>query len=72
VSSGQLEFGANRADPRRGDADPERRRATIAQIPLGRMGQPEDIADAILDLASDEWQRVTGSPVTVDGGYLVQ
>jgi NAD(P)-dependent dehydrogenase (short-subunit alcohol dehydrogenase family) len=36
------------------------------------MGQPEDIADEILDLASDEWQRVTGSPVTVDGGYLVQ
>jgi hypothetical protein len=36
------------------------------------MGQPEDITDAILDLASDEWQRVTGSPVTVDDGYLVQ
>jgi glucose 1-dehydrogenase len=53
-------------------ADPERRRATIAQIPLGRMGQPEDIAGAILYLASDESRWVTGSTVTVDGGYLVQ
>src|SRR5215467_5144644 len=52
--------------------DPERRRATIAQIPLGRMGQPEDIAGAILYLASDESRWVTGSTVTVDGGYLVQ
>jgi glucose 1-dehydrogenase len=51
--------------------DPERRRATIAQIPLGRLGQPEDIAGAILYLASDESRWVTGSTVTVDGGYLV-
>jgi meso-butanediol dehydrogenase / (S,S)-butanediol dehydrogenase / diacetyl reductase len=50
-------------------ADPERRRATI---PLGRMGQPEDMVGAILFLASDEALWVTGSTVTVDGGYLVQ
>jgi glucose 1-dehydrogenase len=53
-------------------ADPERLRTTIAQIPLGRMGQPEDIAGAIVYLASDESRWVTGSTVTVDGGYLVQ
>jgi glucose 1-dehydrogenase len=53
-------------------ADPERRRATIAQIPLGRMGVPDDIVGAILYLASDESRWVTGSTVTVDGGYLVQ
>jgi NAD(P)-dependent dehydrogenase (short-subunit alcohol dehydrogenase family) len=52
-------------------ADPERRRATIAQIPLGRLGEPEDILGAILFLASDESRWVTGSTVTVDGGYLV-
>jgi glucose 1-dehydrogenase len=51
--------------------DPERRRATIAQIPLGRLGEPEDIVGAILFLASDESRWVTGSTVTVDGGYLV-
>jgi glucose 1-dehydrogenase len=52
-------------------ADPQRRRATIAQIPLGRLGQPEDMVGAILFLASDESRWVTGSTVTVDGGYLV-
>ena len=52
-------------------ADPERRRATIAQIPLGRLGEPEDIVGAILFLASDGSRWVTGSTVTVDGGYLV-
>ena len=52
-------------------ADPERRRATTAQIPLGRLGEPEDIVGAILFLASDESRWVTGSTVTVDGGYLV-
>jgi glucose 1-dehydrogenase len=52
-------------------ADPERRRATIAQIPLGRLGEPEDIVGAILFLACDESRWVTGSTVTVDGGYLV-
>ncbi len=53
-------------------ADPETRRATIAQIPLGRIGQPEDIVGAIVFLASAESQWVTGSTVTVDGGYLAQ
>jgi len=52
-------------------ADPERRRATIAQIPLGRLSEPEDIVGAILFLASNESRWVTGSTVTVDGGYLV-
>jgi NAD(P)-dependent dehydrogenase (short-subunit alcohol dehydrogenase family) len=52
--------------------DPERRRSTIAQIPLGRLGDPEDLVGAILFLASDESRWVTGSTVTVDGGYVVQ
>jgi len=50
-------------------ADPERRRATIAQIPLGRLGDPQDLIGAILFLASDESRWMTGSTVTVDGGY---
>jgi glucose 1-dehydrogenase len=52
-------------------ADPEKRRTTIAQIPLGRLGEPEDIVGAILYLAADESRWVTGSTVTVDGGYIV-
>jgi len=35
------------------------------------LGEPEDIVGAILYLASDESRWVTGSTVTVDGGYLV-
>jgi len=50
--------------------DPEMRRATEAIIPLGRLGQPDDLVGAVLFLASDQSSWVTGSTVTVDGGYL--
>ena len=50
--------------------DPEARRATEAMIPLGRLGQPDDLVGAVLFLACDESRWVTGSTVTVDGGYL--
>jgi NAD(P)-dependent dehydrogenase (short-subunit alcohol dehydrogenase family) len=53
-------------------ADPERRRATIAQIPLGRLGDPQDVVGAILFLASDESIWATGSTITIDGGYNAQ
>jgi glucose 1-dehydrogenase len=53
-------------------ADPGRRRATIAQIPFGRLGDPQDLVGAILFLASDESRWATGSTVTVDGGWLAQ
>ena len=39
------------------------------EIPLGAMGDPEDIANACLFLASDESKYVTGSELVVDGGY---
>jgi NAD(P)-dependent dehydrogenase (short-subunit alcohol dehydrogenase family) len=38
--------------------------------PVGRNAQPEEIANAILFLASDEASFVTGCPLLVDGGYL--
>src|SRR5262249_11558902 len=53
-------------------ADPERRRATIAQIPLGRLGDAQDLIGAVLYLASDESRWATGSTVTVDGGWNTQ
>ncbi len=40
-------------------------------IPLGRVGEPEDIADVILFLASDAARYMTGQIVVVDGGLLV-
>jgi NAD(P)-dependent dehydrogenase (short-subunit alcohol dehydrogenase family) len=50
--------------------DPAAQRATEALIPLGRLGQPDDLDGAVLFLASDDSRWVTGSTVTVDGGYL--
>jgi 3-oxoacyl-[acyl-carrier protein] reductase len=43
----------------------------IAKTPLGRMGQPEDIADAYLFLASDEASFISGTTLRVDGGIVV-
>ena len=40
--------------------------------PIGRLGQPDDIANAALFLASDESAFVTGAPLIVDGGYTAQ
>jgi 3-oxoacyl-[acyl-carrier protein] reductase len=41
------------------------------QIPLGRMGEPQDVADAVLFLASDAAAFITGHVLTVDGGLTV-
>jgi NAD(P)-dependent dehydrogenase (short-subunit alcohol dehydrogenase family) len=40
--------------------------------PVGRLGEPEEVAKAILFLASDEASFITGVIVPVDGGYLAQ
>ena len=44
----------------------------MTAIPLGRQGQPEEIANAALFLACDESSFVTGVPLPVDGGYLAR
>ena len=41
------------------------------QIPLGRLAQPEDVANAALFLASDEAQFITGATINVNGGMFV-
>jgi 3-oxoacyl-[acyl-carrier protein] reductase len=42
-----------------------------ARIPLGRMGQPRDVADSYLFLASDEASFISGAVLRVDGGIVV-
>jgi NAD(P)-dependent dehydrogenase (short-subunit alcohol dehydrogenase family) len=41
----------------------------LEQTPLGRAGQPEEVADAALFLASDESSFVTGHNLVLDGGF---
>jgi len=52
-------------------ADPEKRRYMQGQIPLGRLGTPEDIAPVVVFLASDMARYVTGAAVLADGGLFV-
>jgi 3-oxoacyl-[acyl-carrier protein] reductase len=40
----------------------------IAQTPLGRLGKPEDIADVVAFLVSDQARWITGRNIPVDGG----
>src|SRR5215510_9172501 len=54
----------------RGTANPARRAQMIAQVPLGREGRREEVAYAVLFLASDEASYITGTELVVDGGYL--
>jgi 3-oxoacyl-[acyl-carrier protein] reductase len=42
--------------------------ALVAQTPLGRLGEPEDIAEVVGFLVSDAARWVTGQSITVDGG----
>ncbi|MDT0575877.1 SDR family oxidoreductase [Croceicoccus sp. F390] len=44
---------------------------TLARTPLGRMGEPEDIAGPVLFLASSAASWITGTTIMVDGGYTV-
>jgi NAD(P)-dependent dehydrogenase (short-subunit alcohol dehydrogenase family) len=59
-----LAFLATLADPKREEQE------MLKKIPLGRMGQPEDVAKVALFLASDESAYLTGLTIPVDGGRI--
>ena len=48
--------------------DEDARRRSAERVPLGRIGQPEDVAWGVLFLASDESSFMTGSELVIDGG----
>lgn len=52
--------------------DPERRAALIAGVPLGRFGESEEVAEAILFLLGDRASFITGHVLCVDGGYTAR
>jgi glucose 1-dehydrogenase len=52
--------------------DPEQYRSLLSEIPLGRMGKPEEVAALAVYLASDAAAYVTGSTFVVDGGMMRQ
>lgn len=54
-----------------GEDTPENREAFRQTVPLGRLSTPQDVADAVLFLASDEASLVTGVCMEVDGGRCI-
>ena len=52
--------------------DPDAFQNMLGRIPMGRYGKPEEVAYAVLYLASDESSFVTGSELVVDGGWTAQ
>ncbi len=52
--------------------DPANYRLMVSRIPLGRYGEPDEVAYGVLYLASDESAYVTGSELVIDGGWTAQ
>ncbi|PLX36264.1 MAG: hypothetical protein C0606_16345 [Hyphomicrobiales bacterium] len=62
-------FTNTRMTEKLGDTTPVHKEAFLARIPLGRFGEAEEIAAAILFLGSDEASYVTGAVLPIDGGW---
>jgi NAD(P)-dependent dehydrogenase (short-subunit alcohol dehydrogenase family) len=54
---------------KRGMANEEWRKAWLQSTPLGRVGEPSEVASAVVFLASDASSYSTGSNLVMDGGY---
>jgi len=50
-------------------ADPQTRSVMLKKIPLGRFGEPSEVASIALFLASEASNLITGSTIMADGGY---
>ena len=72
VCPGVIDTPMNERNLARADDPEAMRRSWYEVTPLGRLGTPRDVAQAILFLASDESSFVTGLPLIIDGGRLIQ
>jgi len=70
VAPGSIEFPGGSWERRRTE-NPDLFNRTLASIPFGRMGTPEEVANVVLFLASPLASWVTGHTVVVDGGQLL-
>ena len=51
--------------------DPERKKRVLARTPMGKLGEPSDVANAALFLASSQSKYITGVVLPVDGGNSI-
>lgn len=70
VAPGSIEFPGGVWDQRK-TSNPDLYNGTLAQIPFGRMGYPEEVAELILFLGSRRASWITGQSIVVDGGQLL-
>ncbi len=63
--------GVTRTDRSRTSRRPWIRKPLVARIPIGRVGEPDEVADAFLFLASDMASYITGAVLPVDGGVII-
>ena len=70
VKEGEIRILTPMSEKRR--ADPAIYERMVSRIPLGRYGEPDEVAYGVLYLASDESSFVTGSELVIDGGWTAQ
>jgi 3-oxoacyl-[acyl-carrier protein] reductase len=70
IAPGSIEFPGGTWEDRK-TSNPQLYNAILKSIPFGRLGEPEEVANVVLFLASEHARWITGQTVTVDGGQLL-